>query len=67
MIHPFEDGNKRVSRLLFNKAFFDNSYPLLNVSKDTQGYFDALIHSVEKKDEEPFVRFVYRQFLKAAQ
>lgn len=62
MIHPFEDGNKRLSRLLFNKALFDSGYPLLNISKDTESYFDALIHSVEKKDESPFVRFVLNQF-----
>ena len=64
MIHPFEDGNKRVSRLLLNKAFFDCGYPILNISKDTQGYFDALINSVEKKDEKPFVQFVFEQFLR---
>ncbi|HIH22289.1 TPA: Fic family protein [Candidatus Micrarchaeota archaeon] len=64
MIHPFEDGNKRVSRLLLNKAFFDTGYPMLNISKDTQGYFDALIRSVEKKNEQPFVRFVFGQFIK---
>lgn len=64
IIHPFEDGNKRVSRLLLNKAFFDAGYPMLNISKDTQGYFDALIKSVEKKDEQPFVRFVFGQISK---
>ena len=63
MIHPFEDGNKRVSRLLMNKAFFDSSYPILNISKETQNYFDALIRSVEKKDEKPFVVFVYECFI----
>ncbi len=50
MIHPFEDGNKRVSRLLLNKAFFDCNYPLLNISKDPQAYFDALVGSVENKE-----------------
>lgn len=63
MIHPFEDGNKRVSRLLLNKAFFDSGYPILNISKETQSYFDALIRSVEKKDEKPFVEFVYGRFI----
>lgn len=62
-IHPFEDGNKRVSRLLFNKALFEAGYPLLNVSKETQAYFDALINSVEKNDERPFIEFVYRKFI----
>lgn len=66
MIHPFEDGNKRVSRLVLNKALFEGGYPLLNVSKDSQNYFDALIFAVEKKDERAFVEFVYQQFLKQA-
>ncbi|PIU09254.1 hypothetical protein COT30_05300 [Candidatus Micrarchaeota archaeon CG08_land_8_20_14_0_20_49_17] len=64
MIHPFEDGNKRISRLLLNKAFFDSGYPLVNISKDTQAYFDAIIRSVEKKDEKPFVQFVLDRFIK---
>jgi Fic family protein len=64
MIHPFEDGNKRVSRLLMNKAFFDSGYPILNISKETQSYFDALIRSVEKKEEKPFVEFVYERFVR---
>ncbi|MDO8554815.1 MAG: Fic family protein [Candidatus Micrarchaeota archaeon] len=64
MIHPFKDGNKRVSRLLFNKAFLDFGYPMLNISKDTDKYFDALISSVENKDEKPFVQFVFEQFIK---
>lgn len=63
MIHPFEDGNKRMSRLLMNKAFFDSGYPILNISKETQSYFDALIKSVEKTAEKPFVEFVYGRFI----
>lgn len=64
MIHPFVDGNKRISRLLMNKAFFDSGYPILNISKETQSYFDALIKSVEKKNEKPFVEFVFERFVK---
>ena len=64
-IHPFVDGNKRVSRLLMNKAFFDSGYPILNISKETQSYFDALIKSVEKKNEQPFVEFVFERFIKS--
>jgi len=66
MVHPFEDGNKRVSRLLLNKAFFDSGYPILNISKETQSYFDALIKSVEKVDEMPFVEFVFERFVRRA-
>ncbi len=62
-IHPFKDGNKRMSRLLLNKAFLDSGYPMLNISKQSQAYFDALIGSVEGKDEKPFVEFVYGRFI----
>ncbi len=64
-IHPFEDGNKRVSRLLLNKALHDKGYPLLNISRRTAPYFDALVKSVEKKNERPFVEFVLEEFLQA--
>jgi len=62
-IHPFEDGNKRMSRLLLNKALFDSGYPMLNISKNTREYFDGLIKSVELKDDKPFVEFVFEQFI----
>lgn len=61
-IHPFDDGNKRMSRLLFNKALLDSGYPMLNISKETARYFDALIRSVEKEDERPFVKFAWETF-----
>ena len=61
-IHPFEDGNKRMSRLLLNKALHDCRYPILNISKQTESYFDALVKSVEKKEERPFVEFVAWEF-----
>ncbi len=62
-IHPFDDGNKRVSRLLLNKALFDSGYPILNISKDPQPYFDALVASVERKEDQPFVKFVHKFFV----
>ena len=64
MIQPFDDGNKRISRLLLNKALFDSGYPMLNISKGTQDYFDTLVRSAENKDEKPFVEFVLGRFIK---
>ncbi|MDP2665937.1 MAG: Fic family protein [Candidatus Diapherotrites archaeon] len=72
VIHPFLDGNKRVSRLLFNKALIENSFPLVNISEKKEDYFRALIQSVEAKNVKPFTEFALnefyrqvRQFLKA--
>lgn len=63
-IHPFEDGNKRTSRLLLNKALHDSNYPLLNISRNKQEYFDALVKSVEHNKDKPFTQFTLNEFLK---
>ncbi len=63
-IHPFKDGNKRMSRLLFNKVLLDADYPILNISKETKEYFKALVESVETSNDKPFVVFCYKTFVK---
>lgn len=64
-IHPFLDGNKRMARLLFNKALLENNFPLLNISEKKEDYFRALIQAVETKKIRPFAEFslgeYYRQ------
>lgn len=66
-IHPFLDGNKRVCRLLFNKALLDNGFPLINISDKKNQYFDALVNSVEKDDPSYLMAFAYKQYLKDIQ
>lgn len=46
-IHPFEDGNGRVSRLLANYVLFRNGWPCLIVraGPDRERYYDALASS----------------------
>jgi Fic family protein len=63
-IHPFLDGNKRVCRLLFNKALLDNGFPLINISDKKNQYFDALVNSVEKDDQTYLIEFTFKQYLK---
>ncbi len=63
-IHPFKDGNKRMSRLLFNKILMDYDYPILNISKETKDYFKALVKSVETGNDRPFVVFCHETFVR---
>lgn len=63
-IHPFLDGNKRICRLIFNKILLDEGFPLLNVSVEKEGYFEALIESIEKDHVKVLVEFVLKQYYK---
>ncbi len=63
VIHPFIDGNKRISRLLLNKALYDIDFPMLNISKNEEEYFNALIKSVENKNPKYFVDYVFSAFI----
>ncbi|MGI0141343.1 MAG: Fic family protein [Candidatus Micrarchaeales archaeon] len=64
MIHPFLDGNKRICRLIFNKILIDEGLPLINISIEKEGYFDALVASIEKGMPSVFVNFCLKQYYK---
>ncbi len=61
-IHPFLDGNKRICRLVLNKALLDNGFPLINISVNKEPYFDALVASVESGDPKVFIDFTIKEF-----
>ena len=64
-IHPFGDGNGRISRLMMNFALHKSGYPMLNIEyKDRNSYYNALERSQLKKDEGIFTSWLFRRYLR---
>jgi Fic family protein len=64
-IHPFRDGNGRVSRLLMNFVLNKHGYPMLNIPyKNRAGYYNALERAQVKKNNMIFASWVFRRYVK---
>lgn len=62
-IHPFDDGNGRVSRLLMNYVLFKNGYPPVVIkSEDKPNYLRAL-NKADGGDVEAFIEYVAEQLI----
>jgi Fic family protein len=63
-IHPFSDGNGRISRLIMNLILKNNNFPLLDIpyTKRTS-YYNALERSQTNGDENIFVQWFFRRYL----
>lgn len=64
-VHPFTDGNGRVSRLLMNFVLKKHGYPLLDIPYgDRRGYYNALERSQVKNTDRVFIEWFVRKYLK---
>ncbi len=64
-IHPFTDGNGRISRLLMNFILNKHGFPMLNIKySDRDSYYNSLERSQTKKQDKIFTLHIFRRYLK---
>ena len=63
-IHPFTDGNGRISRLMMNFILKKYKFPLLDIpyTKRTS-YYNALERSQIKNDDSIFIQWFFKRYL----
>jgi Fic family protein len=63
-IHPFVDGNGRISRLMTNFVLNKRGYPMLNIRYDgRRAYYGALERSQVSGNERIFCQWLFRKYL----
>ena len=65
-IHPFSDGNGRISRLMMNFVLHKYGFPMLDIPYEKRtGYYNSLERSQVKKNELIFLQWFFKKYVES--
>lgn len=63
-VHPFADGNGRISRLIMNFILRKKGYPMLDIKYEGRNsYYNALEKSHLKKEDRTFLQWLVKRYI----
>lgn len=62
-IHPFQDGNGRIGRLLLNLVLLQHNYPPININlKNREQYYSVLKIYTMERDIRPTIKLILKEY-----